>query len=43
MKKFANTNNNRALNRHTWDVEKLEQLLEKDTHHGRVFAGLKDS
>ncbi|MEK9648677.1 MAG: alpha-amylase, partial [Gammaproteobacteria bacterium] len=25
----------------TWDVEKLEQLLEKDTHHGRVFAGLK--
>ncbi len=39
--KFTNTNNNRALNRHTWDVEKLEQLLEKDTHHGRVFAGLK--
>jgi len=39
--KFINTNNNRALNRHTWDVEKLEQLLEKDSHHSRVFAGLK--
>ncbi|MFZ8928826.1 MAG: alpha-amylase [Gammaproteobacteria bacterium] len=39
--KFTNTNNNRALNRHTWDVEKLEQLLEKDSHHSRVFAGLK--
>ena len=39
--KFANTNNNRAINRHNWNLGNLEEVLEKDTHHRRVFNRLK--
>ena len=39
--KYKNTNNNRALNRHNWDVEALEEQLSADTHHRRIFNELK--
>ena len=38
--KFANTNNNRAINRHNWNYEHLEQLLKQDNHHHRIFREL---
>jgi len=41
QEKFQNTNNKRALNRHNWDMEKLEGVLSQDTHHRRIFAELK--
>jgi sucrose phosphorylase len=41
QEKFALTNNNRALNRHNWDVDELEDVLESDTHHARIFSRLK--
>lgn len=39
--KFANTNNNRAINRHNWNVEQLERLLSEDNHHSRILQALK--
>lgn len=40
--KFLNTNNKRAINRHTWHLEELQALLEDSTaHHARVLAELK--
>jgi len=39
--KYQHTNNNRAINRHNWDAQKLEGLLEKDNHHSRIFSELK--
>lgn len=39
--KVANTNNNRAINRHNWHIDKLEGLLIKDTHHHKIFNELK--
>ncbi len=39
--KFSHTNNNRALNRHNWDVDELESRLRDDTHHRRIFNELK--
>lgn len=38
--KFANTNNNRAINRHNWDVAQLESLLGDDNHHSRLLQEL---
>lgn len=40
QEKFALTNNNRAVNRHNWDVDRLEEALESDTHHSRIFRRL---
>lgn len=39
--KFKNTNNNRAINRHNWELNYLETLLSSDTHHSRIFNELK--
>ena len=39
--KFANTNNNRAINRHNWDLPRLESALRSETHHALVFNRLK--
>ena len=39
--KFANTNNNRAINRHNWDMDELEKLLAGDNHHHRIFSELQ--
>ena len=41
QEKFQHTNNNRALNRHNWDIDRLEALLGEDNHHARMFAELK--
>ncbi|MBL1142471.1 MAG: sugar phosphorylase [Proteobacteria bacterium] len=39
--KYKNTNNNRAINRHNWELQYLESLLESDTHHANIFNELK--
>jgi sucrose phosphorylase len=39
--KLKNTNNNRAINRHNWQIDSLEKLLESDTHHATIFNELK--
>jgi sucrose phosphorylase len=39
--KFSHTTNNRALNRHNWDIDELESRLRDDTHHSRIFNELK--
>jgi sucrose phosphorylase len=40
--KFSHTNNNRALNRHNWDIDELEaRLRDEDTHHSRIFNELR--
>ncbi|TNE83561.1 MAG: alpha-amylase [Gammaproteobacteria bacterium] len=39
--KLQNTNNNRAINRHNWDLDELLELLSSDTHHSRVYRELK--
>lgn len=39
--KFKNTNNNRAINRHNWQIDFLEKLLQSDTHHATIFNELK--
>ena len=39
--KFKHTNNNRAINRHNWQIDYLEKLLESDTHHAIIFNELK--
>ena len=35
------TGNNRAINRHVWDLEDLENQLSGSTHHAQVFSRLK--
>ncbi len=39
--KFKNTNNNRAINRHNWELNYLDTLLAGDTHHAQIFNELK--
>ena len=39
--KFKNTNNNRAINRHNWELDYLETLLDDGTHHSRILNELK--
>lgn len=39
--KFENTNNNRAINRHNWDMDEIMQRLGEDNHHSRVLNELK--
>lgn len=39
--KLKNTNNNRAINRHNWQIDSLEKLLESDTHNATIFNELK--
>ena len=39
--KFQNTNNKRAINRHNWAVDEIDDLLSKDTHHQQVLRRLK--
>jgi sucrose phosphorylase len=39
--KFKNTNNNRAINRHNWELDFLDSLLMSDTHHAYIFKELK--
>src|SRR5690606_14152236 len=34
-------NNNRAINRHNWDMDELEKLLAGDSHHQRIFSELQ--
>ncbi|MBY6188378.1 sugar phosphorylase [Marinobacter hydrocarbonoclasticus] len=39
--KVAHTGNNRSINRHSWDADALERLLESvESHHHQVFVGL---
>ncbi|BDY05753.1 sugar phosphorylase [Ferrimonas sp. YFM] len=39
--KVRNTGNNRSINRHCWDVDELEPLLEDaNSHHHQVFVRL---
>lgn len=40
-KKLANTNNKRAINRHNWQLEEIENLLSEDNHHSRIHNELK--
>ncbi|TNE76151.1 MAG: alpha-amylase [Gammaproteobacteria bacterium] len=40
--KLQNTNNNRAINRHNWDVDQLLELLATDSHHTRIYRALKN-
>ena len=39
--KLKNTNNNRAINRHNWQIDFIEKLLDTDTHHASIFKELK--
>lgn len=39
--KVKETNNNRGINRHNWELDELEPLLKVDSHHARIFAELK--
>ena len=39
--KFAHTNNNRAINRHNWDMDELNVLLAADSSHRRIFDELR--
>ena len=39
--KFKNTNNKRAINRHDWQCDELETLLNAENHHSAVFTRLK--
>jgi sucrose phosphorylase len=39
--KLAATNNKRAINRRNWELDEIETLLKKDTHHKRVLEELK--
>ena len=39
--KFKNTNNKRAINRHDWQCDELETLLNTENHHSAVFTRLK--
>lgn len=38
--KFRQTNNKRAINRHHWDLNELENLLNSDSHHNDIFNEL---
>ncbi|MEI6897762.1 MAG: sugar phosphorylase [Psychromonas sp.] len=41
--KFANSQQNRAINRHRWDYDLLQQkLADKSNHHAIVLASLKE-
>ncbi len=39
--KFKNTNNNRAINRHNWEMDDIEVLLNSGSHHACVLKELK--
>ncbi len=39
--KFKNTNNKRSINRHDWQCDELESLLNSKNHHSAVFGQLK--
>lgn len=39
--KYEHSNHNRALNRHNWDIQELEEKLHTDTHHIDVLNALK--
>lgn len=41
QRKFAETNNKRAINRRNWNLDELEALLAGDNHHARVFRELR--
>jgi sucrose phosphorylase len=38
--RMEHSGHNRAINRHQWDIEELDQLLESDTHHRRVYRAI---
>ena len=40
--KLQNSNNNRAINRHNWDVDILLELLAGNSHHARIYRELKE-
>tara|TARA_R110000824_G_scaffold52692_4_gene146152 strand:+ start:86184 stop:87929 length:1746 start_codon:yes stop_codon:yes gene_type:complete len=39
--KLANTNNKRGINRHIWELDEIESLLQGDNHHARILNELK--
>ncbi|BCE00754.1 sugar phosphorylase [Marinicellulosiphila megalodicopiae] len=39
--KVKHTNSNRSINRHRWDELELIQKLNDDTHHNRIFNGMR--
>lgn len=40
QQRVEHTGSFRSINRHIWDADQLEQKLEGDTHHARVFSTL---
>ncbi|RQW62451.1 alpha-amylase family glycosyl hydrolase [Vibrio viridaestus] len=38
--RVENTGQFRSINRHIWDMEDLEEKLNSETHHQKVFAGI---
>ncbi len=41
VEKLKNTGNNRAINRHNWQMNELENLLATDSHHAKILNELK--
>jgi len=39
--KLRDTNHNRAINRHNWDIDELMGLLNDETHHARIYHALR--
>ncbi|ROT99180.1 alpha-amylase [Marinobacter sp. R17] len=39
--RVEHTSQNRSINRHVWDADELDKLLESDTHHRDVFKALR--
>lgn len=39
--KLRDTSNNRAINRHNWNMEELMELLDNGTHHARIYHALR--
>lgn len=39
--KVLHTSHNRSINRHQWQLDSLEEKLNSETHHRRIFAELK--
>lgn len=39
--KLRDTSNNRAINRHNWNMDELMELLNDSTHHARIYHALR--
>lgn len=41
LDRVEHTRHNRAINRHQWQADQLEEQLAADSHHARIFTALK--